>query len=106
MFIIPSSEVVLLGAAVMLALASLQVSIGDGWLYFPRFKIPDGGIGDEQLTHHPALTSSSNKRFHGVSARRIRRESTSRTSAVWALATLAILVLLTTVLMMGIAISA
>ncbi len=105
MFIIPSSEVVLLGAAVVLALASLQLSIGDAWLYFPRLKTPEGGIADEQVADHPALTSSSKNIFHGVGARRIRHKSTSRISAVWALGTLAILVLLTTVLMMGIAIS-
>src|SRR5215469_13182218 len=104
MFIIPSSEVLLAGAAVVLVLASLQSSFSGTWLYTPRLTTPEGGITDEQVADHPALTRTF-KNSHRVSARRITRKSTSRTSFLWALATLAILGLLTTVLMMGIAIS-
>jgi hypothetical protein len=103
MFMIPASEVFLVGAAVVLVLASLQSPICGTWLHAPRFTTPEGGITDEQMAHHPTLTRNFRNRSRQVSAR--RTTSPSPASAVWALATLAILGLLTTMLMMGIAIS-
>ncbi len=105
MFIIPSSEVLLLGAAVVLVLASEQWPVSGAWLRILRFQRPEGGIGDEQAAVYPALTRNPQCPAQRLSAHRVRHESPERTSVVWALATLAIVGLLTTMLMVGIAIS-
>jgi hypothetical protein len=45
MFIIPLSEALLLGAAVVLVLASEQRLIGGTWFRIPRVLRPEGGPG-------------------------------------------------------------
>jgi hypothetical protein len=45
MFIIPSSEVLLLGAAVVLVLASVQSLISGTWFRIRRVLRPEGGRG-------------------------------------------------------------
>ena len=105
MFIIPAGEVLIVGAAVVLVLASLQSSISRTWLYVPRFTTPEGAIAGAQVPDYQGLTRNFKNRPHRAGARLITHQSTSHSSALWALATLAILGLLTTMLMMGIAIS-
>jgi hypothetical protein len=62
-------------------------------------------IADEQVAQHPAATTNCEDRAQPVSARRITHQSPTRAPVAWVLATLAIVGLLTTMLMVGIAIS-
>ena len=105
MFIIPSSEVLLLVAAVVLVLASEQWLISGAWLRMLRFQRAEGGIADRQVAGCPPTTNLDDF-AQRVGAHRTRRENPARASVFWALATLGVVGLLTAMLMVGIAISA
>jgi hypothetical protein len=62
-------------------------------------------IADEQVARHAAPATNFEDRAQPVSARRITHQRPTRALAAWVLATLGIVGLLTTMLMVGIAIS-
>jgi hypothetical protein len=105
MFILPSSEVLLLGVAVVLVLGSLQSFISGTSLHIPRFSSLDGIVDLRAPDHHPSLIANLENRVQRVSARRIAHDRRTRTPVAWVTAILAILVFLTLMLMMGIAVS-
>jgi hypothetical protein len=105
MFIIPASEVLLLGAAVVLVLASEQSLISGTWLHILGFQSLGGGIADAQVADHPVPITNCENHAQRTSARRTTHDSRTRKSVGWVVATLAILGLLTAMLMAGIAIS-
>src|SRR5713226_5952983 len=105
MFIISASEVLLLGAAVVLVLAWEQSFISGMCLHLLRFQGLEGGIADVQVADHPVLITNFENRAQPMSVRRTTHNSRTGRSVAWVLATLAILVLLTAMLMAGIAIS-
>jgi hypothetical protein len=105
MFIIPASEVLLLGAAVVLVLAWEQSFISGMRLHLLRFQRLEGGIADVQVADHPVLIRNFENRAQSMSAHRTTHHSRTGRSVAWVVATLAILGLLTAMLMAGIAIS-